>query len=203
MEDGVWRTVGGRRIFIKNGEDLATAMKRSGKFKKKKDEEEETEYEKYVKSKLNDEDYIRKNNPNLHLQKMVEQSQEKRGKEYRDKLKSIKGKEDGTYNLDTGEKVDFGNEGYNVSFEQSSDNFTDAQYYGKIRECSELCDGKVYGGVFGGDPEISFYTKDKNVAIKIMKKYNQHSIWDNSIGDIIENPDYIESKNKTNYKKEG
>lgn len=30
---GVWRTVGGRRIFIKDGEDLETAMKRSGKFK--------------------------------------------------------------------------------------------------------------------------------------------------------------------------
>lgn len=35
FEDGVWRTVGGRRIFIKNGEDLATAMKKSGKFKKR------------------------------------------------------------------------------------------------------------------------------------------------------------------------
>lgn len=31
---GVWRTVGGRRIFIKDGEDLATAMKNSGKFTK-------------------------------------------------------------------------------------------------------------------------------------------------------------------------
>ena len=31
-EDGVWRTVGGRRIFIKDGEDLETAMKNSGKF---------------------------------------------------------------------------------------------------------------------------------------------------------------------------
>lgn len=30
---GVWRTVGGRRIFIKDGEDLSTAMKKSGKFK--------------------------------------------------------------------------------------------------------------------------------------------------------------------------
>ena len=30
---GVWRTVGGRRIFIKDGEDLETAMKKSGKFK--------------------------------------------------------------------------------------------------------------------------------------------------------------------------
>ena len=32
---GVFRTVGGRRIFIKEGQDLATAMKESGKFSKK------------------------------------------------------------------------------------------------------------------------------------------------------------------------
>ena len=32
---GVWRTVGGRRIFIKDGQDLASAMKESGKFDKK------------------------------------------------------------------------------------------------------------------------------------------------------------------------
>lgn len=29
---GVWRTVGGRHIFIRDGEDLPSAMKRSGKF---------------------------------------------------------------------------------------------------------------------------------------------------------------------------
>lgn len=29
---GVWRTIGGRRIFIKNGQDLKSAMKESGKF---------------------------------------------------------------------------------------------------------------------------------------------------------------------------
>ena len=34
---GVWRTVGGRRIFIKDGEDLYTAMKKSGKFKSSKE----------------------------------------------------------------------------------------------------------------------------------------------------------------------
>lgn len=34
MDDigGVWRTIGGRRIFIKDGQNLATAMKESGKF---------------------------------------------------------------------------------------------------------------------------------------------------------------------------
>jgi hypothetical protein len=29
---GVWRTVGGRRIFIKDGQDLESAMYESGKF---------------------------------------------------------------------------------------------------------------------------------------------------------------------------
>lgn len=31
---GIWRTIGGRRVFIKDGQDLATAMKESGKFLK-------------------------------------------------------------------------------------------------------------------------------------------------------------------------
>lgn len=30
--DGVWRTIGGRRVFIKHGYDLSTAMRESGKF---------------------------------------------------------------------------------------------------------------------------------------------------------------------------
>lgn len=39
-EKGVWRTVGGRRIFIKEGQDLASAMKESGKFPNKQGKEE-------------------------------------------------------------------------------------------------------------------------------------------------------------------
>lgn len=37
-EDGIWRTVGGRRIFIRNGQDLSSAMKESGKFKTRMNE---------------------------------------------------------------------------------------------------------------------------------------------------------------------
>jgi hypothetical protein len=33
VEDGVWRTIGGRRVFIKDGQSLSDAMKESGKFK--------------------------------------------------------------------------------------------------------------------------------------------------------------------------
>ena len=41
---GVWRTIGGRRVFIKDGEDLATAMKNSGKFENKKELDREEIY---------------------------------------------------------------------------------------------------------------------------------------------------------------
>lgn len=65
MEDigGVWRTVGGRRIFIKNGKDLSTAMRESGTFPSKKNRnkpkdlktlEEQIEYIKQNESKLYD-----------------------------------------------------------------------------------------------------------------------------------------------------
>lgn len=52
--DGVWRTVGGRRIFIRTGQSLSDAMKSSGKFKSQKKikmsyEDKEKEMEKLAK----------------------------------------------------------------------------------------------------------------------------------------------------------
>ncbi len=52
---GVWRTVGGRRIFIKDGEDLETAMKNSGKFGNKKEIENKEEPKGFEDSKIRDE----------------------------------------------------------------------------------------------------------------------------------------------------
>lgn len=40
---GVWRTIGGRRVFIKNGQDLPTAMRESGKFGKNRNLKKNTE----------------------------------------------------------------------------------------------------------------------------------------------------------------
>ena len=54
---GVWRTVGGRRIFIKDGEDLETAMKKSGKFKKSETKDKNDDKKKNTKdSQQNDND---------------------------------------------------------------------------------------------------------------------------------------------------
>lgn len=40
MKDGVWRTVGGRRIFIKTGQSLSEAMIESGKFEQEQKQKE-------------------------------------------------------------------------------------------------------------------------------------------------------------------
>lgn len=60
---GVWRTVGGRRIFIKDGEDLETAMKKSGKFKKSeikdKDDDKNKDNEEKIKKLQEEYDSIK------------------------------------------------------------------------------------------------------------------------------------------------
>lgn len=50
-EKGVWRTISGRRVFIKDGESLAAAMQASGKFsanRKKTVRLEPAEYKKVI-----------------------------------------------------------------------------------------------------------------------------------------------------------
>lgn len=60
MEDGVWRTIGGHRVFIKSGQSLSDAMKESGKFpsknKKTKSEERIKEIEELLETKVETED---------------------------------------------------------------------------------------------------------------------------------------------------
>ena len=110
--DGVWRTIGGRRVFIREGQSLSDAMKKSGKFKnaKKKDntfemnDEEKKKYEevgqkiddltkeidrkntyeKYVNEKLNDDEYLKANRPNEYWQK---QFRENNVKTFADEIK--------------------------------------------------------------------------------------------------------------------
>lgn len=136
------------------------------------------------------------------IQKMNKYDKWQEGKRYRDKLKKISSPDipDGTYDVNEGTAVDFKGKGYNVSFEQSGVKLDDGEYYDAIDYCRNKCDGNVYAGKFGGDPEISFYTKDKKTAMEIAKKYNQHSIWDVENERVILNPDYNESTNKVNYK---
>ena len=77
---GVWRTVGGRRIFIKDGEDLATAMKKSGKFKEKEIKNKDNKEEKSIYD-MNDEELEEElknidENINDIIQKLIETENE-------------------------------------------------------------------------------------------------------------------------------
>lgn len=52
---GVWRTIGGRKVFIKDGQSVGDAMKESGKFKKAENKGSKTNNKKTNTSKMNNE----------------------------------------------------------------------------------------------------------------------------------------------------
>ena len=85
---------------------------------------------------------------------------------------------DGTYDINTMEQVEYPN-GYQVTFSQIGDNYSDAEYADKVNEFLDISsDGKVLAGKFESTPEISFHCNNKATAVRLAKKYNQISIWD-------------------------
>lgn len=169
---GVWRTVGGRRIFIRNGEGLSSAMKRSGKFTKSK-KSDIIEGAKNI-GKLKDEDVSR------NVKKGIKDIDNKKY-------------DDGTYDINTKKLVSF-NEGYQATFQQLGDKYTDKEFGALVKKYSSMTDGKVYAGKFGGSPEVSFHFKNEKDAIEICEKYNQVSYWDWKTMSEIKNKKYKKGK---------
>ena len=86
--------------------------------------------------------------------------------------------EDGTYDLDTLTQVSY-NSGYQVTFSQIGDNYTDSEYADRVNEFLAVSsDGKTLAGKFEGTPEISFHVNNKATAERLGRKYNQISVWD-------------------------
>lgn len=85
---------------------------------------------------------------------------------------------DGTYNVKTLKPVSY-NSGYQVTFCRIGDNYSPKEYAAKVNEFLDISSDKVASaGKFQSTPEISFHVKDKSVAIKKAKKYDQIGIWD-------------------------
>ena len=85
---------------------------------------------------------------------------------------------DGTYDLDTLTQVSY-DSGYQVTFSQIGDNYSDAEYANKINEFLAVSsDGKTLAGKFESTPEVSFHCNDRKTAERLARKYNQISIWD-------------------------
>ena len=84
----------------------------------------------------------------------------------------------GTYDLETKKPTSF-NDGYQVTFCQKGDNYSDEDYAKKVNEClKNSTDGKSYAGKFEGEPEVSFHWGDRKSAEEYARANNQKSIWD-------------------------
>ena len=88
--------------------------------------------------------------------------------------------EDGTYDLYSHEIIEYDN-GYQVSFETSFDDYTYEDYDEICYKLSLMSDNSVYLGVWNGDAEFSFYFEDYDLAITVAFLFNQHTIWDWSV----------------------
>ena len=108
-------------------------------------------------------------------------------KQHTEKIKKLSGKkyEDGTYDLDTLKPISY-NKGYQVTFWQIGDKYTQREYADRVNEfLLASSDGKAAAGKYGGAPEVSFNVKSRREAVRLGKKYNQESIYDWETGDLI------------------
>ena len=121
------------------------------------------------------------------------------------KVESFRGKNEGTYDYETGKPKTY-QYGYFVTFHQNEPDenghykshygyYTDEEYDRLTNELSKKYNLDIVIGFFDNEPEISFWTKRKRVAEKIVKKYNQHSYYDAKLRKIINNPHYEKVKN--------
>ena len=119
-------------------------------------------------------------------------------KDYRKRLARFEGKSSGTYDLETGKSLTAkfkGTKAFQVSFQQTSDTYTDSEYDTIVNELAKRTKSKPYAGTYG-EPEISFYCKDEELAKRIMREYNQYSIWDWENMLEVENKKHDPTKNK-------
>lgn len=121
------------------------------------------------------------------------------------KLAEYKDKGAGSYSYETGEPVEK-KEGYFVSFHQNEpdENGKFKSHFGKYtedsydQEANDFINGNKLEPVVGNydsDPELSGWTMDREKAMELAKKYNQESIYDAEMGEIILNPYYDKTKN--------
>lgn len=121
------------------------------------------------------------------------------------KLAEYKDKGAGSYSYETGEPVKK-TEGYFVSFHQNEpdENGKFKSHFGKYtedsydQEANDFINGNKLEPVVGNydsDPELSGWTMDREKAMELAKKYNQESIYDAELGEVILNPFYDKTKN--------
>ena len=167
-KDIQWITVNGRHIPLHSGESKADAIKRAVGDTVNNNEDEK---EKQLARNKAEKDSINKKS-NL--------ADEGTQTEHKNAIKELNQSKypDGTYDIHTKTTKEF-DSGYQVTFCQIGDNYSDAEYAKKVNECLAMSDdGKTYAGKFESEPEISFHWKDRKQAEEYARANNQISIWD-------------------------
>ena len=117
---------------------------------------------------------------------------------YRDIRDSLAHKltEDGTFDLDTGEPVEF-KTGFQVSFQEETTErkghgayIDDDEYDRRVEVLSKELGAKPNLARFG-EPEISFHVDSYDKAMEVARRHNQESIWDWAASDVISNKDFV------------
>ena len=96
---------------------------------------------------------------------------------------------DGTYDLQTMKPIQFNN-GYQATFQTTSDNYTKKEFWNLVNWYSKITDGKYYIGKYNNELEVSFHFDIEQDAKDICKKFNQISYWDWQHMDEIKNKYY-------------
>lgn len=155
-EDGVWRTVGGRRIFIKDGEDLTTAMKRSGKFKDKIHGPDDPKIKKANKPyEKEDEKKAKQYERDKKLKKTI-----KNKKELRRRLEEMK--KSGEFKEILGEPRDTEKEAFKKKYSESFDNWKKANPQATDDEIVSILKAKQYNGELHGDSKNTIPNRFKD-----------------------------------------
>ena len=133
------------------------------------------------------------------------ESGERRYKGVMQRVRSFEGKEEGTYDYDTGKRVEL-SDGYMVTFHQNEPDknghykshygrYTAEEYDKITNEFVKENGAEVFVGVFDNEPEISFKVNSFEKAKEMMIKHNQKSLWDNVFGRVFENDKHNRLKN--------
>ena len=137
--------------------------------------------------------------------KTHKESGERRYKGVMQRVRSFEGKGEGTYDYDTGKRVDL-SDGCMVTFHQNEPdkNGHYKSHYGRYTpdEYDRLTEAfvrdnnaEVFVGVFDDEPEISFKVNSFEKAKELMIKHNQKSLWNNVSRRALKNNKYDKTKN--------
>lgn len=193
--NGVWRTVGGRRIFIKDGQDLVTAIRESGKFSNSKNISPTYSVKANIKTSENFQ-----NNIDSQIQGKVVQYT----KELSDKYQDVLIQENIIWKTYTRGKDEIANSAYNLN----------PNYFKNMEESKVFIRNKMNNGDYVKcDDELKYIVAHEvghNISTGLYNQLNQDKLktikdyenWNNKFMKRVEERYKKEISNELDYKVE-